>query len=74
MSAVLVSKFENEQDANVALKFIRKHNGKSKKLNGQALDDFYFGQLIDEGMKSEDVSTEEIKKLLRRWKLFRKAH
>ena len=66
MSAVLVSKFENEKDANAVLKIIRKLNGKSKKLKGEALEDFYFGQLIDEGMKTKDVPLEEIKKLLRR--------
>lgn len=65
MSAVVIAKFESEKDADFVLKFIRRMNGKTKKLKGQALDDFYFGQLIDEGMKTKDVSIEEIKKELR---------
>ena len=45
----------NESEVNFIVHLIKKVHGKVKILKGKELEDFHFAQLIDEGMKSENV-------------------
>lgn len=65
MSLILLAEL-NDSDANFIVQLIKKVNGKAKILKGKALDDFHFGQLIDEGMKSEDVPLSKLRAKLRK--------
>jgi hypothetical protein len=60
MSLILLAEL-NDSDANFIVQLIKKVNGKAKILKGKALDDFHFGQLIDEGMKSDDVPLSKLR-------------
>ena len=63
--SVLIAQL-NEADANFIVQLIKKVHGKAKILKGKALDDFHFAQLIDEGMKSENVSLSKLRAKLRK--------
>ena len=63
--SVLIAQL-NEADANFIVQLIKKVHGKAKILKGKALDDFHFAQLIDEGMKTENVSLSKLRAKLRR--------
>ena len=63
--SVLIAQL-NETDANFIVQLIKKVHGKAKILKGKALDDFHFAQLIDEGMKSENVSLFKLRAKLRK--------
>ncbi len=65
MSLILVAEL-NDSDANFIVQLIKKVNGKAKILRGKALDDFHFGQLIDEGMKSEYIPLSKLRAKLRK--------
>ncbi|TAL71890.1 MAG: hypothetical protein EPN88_05300 [Bacteroidetes bacterium] len=62
--SVLIAQL-NEADANFIVQLIKKVHGKARILKGKALDDFHFAQLIDEGMKSENVSLSKLRAKLR---------
>ena len=63
--SVLIAQL-NETDANFIVQLIKKVHGKAKILKGKALDDFHFAQLIDEGMKSGNVSLSKLRAKLRK--------
>ena len=56
----------NDAEANFIVQLIKKVHGKAKILKGKALDDFHFAQLIDEGMKSGNVSLSKLRAKLRK--------
>jgi hypothetical protein len=63
---VLVAKFKNKREANSAASIIRKMQKNVEVVNGEHWEDFYFGQMIDEGMKERgNVSLASIRKKLR---------
>jgi hypothetical protein len=63
---VLVAKFKNKREANFAASAIRKIQKNVEMVNGKHWEDFYFGQMIDEGMKEKgNVSLTDIRKKLR---------
>jgi len=65
MSSIVIAQL-NDSDANFIVQLIKKVNGKAKILKGKALDDFHFGQLIDEGMNSEDIPLTKLRAKLRK--------
>ena len=63
---VLVAKFKNKHEANLAASAIRKTQKNVEVVNGEHWEDFYFAQMIDEGMKEKaNVSLASIRKKLR---------
>ncbi len=65
MSSVVIAQL-NDTDANLIVQLIKKVHGRVKILKGKALEDFHFGQLIDKGMESENVSLSKIRAKLRK--------
>ncbi|MDR2206537.1 MAG: hypothetical protein LBE36_10345 [Flavobacteriaceae bacterium] len=63
---VLVAKFKNKREADRAASVIRKMQENVEVVNGEYWEDFYLGQMIDEGMKEKgSVSLASIRKKLR---------
>ena len=65
MSSVVIAQM-SDSDASLIVQLIKKVNGKAKILKGDALEDFHFGQLIDKGMKSENVPLAKLRAKLRK--------
>jgi hypothetical protein len=66
MSSIVIAKLNNQKDADFLLQVIKRVQGKAKILKGKTLEDFYFAQLIDEGMKSETVPLSKVRAKLRK--------
>ena len=66
MSSIVIAKLNNQKDADFLLQVIKRVQGEAKILKGKALEDFHFAQLIDEGMKSENVPLYKIRAKLRK--------
>lgn len=66
MSSIVIAKLNNEKDADFLLQVIERVQGQAKILKGKALEDFHFAQLIDEGMKSENVPLSKLRAKLRK--------
>ena len=66
MSSIVIAKLNNEKDADFLLQMIKRVQGEAKILKGKALEDFHFAQLIDEGMKSENVPLAKLRTKLRK--------
>jgi hypothetical protein len=65
VSLIVVAQL-NDSDANFIVELIKKVCGKAKILKGKALDDFNFGQLIEEGMNSENIPLSKLRTKLRK--------
>jgi hypothetical protein len=64
---VLVAKFKNKRDAQLAASFIENMKEKVEIMKEENWEDFYLAQLIDEGMKEKgEVPLERIRKKLRK--------
>jgi len=61
MSSIVIAKLNNEKDADFILQVIKRVQGEAKILKGKALEDFHFAQLIDEGMKSENIPLSKLR-------------
>jgi hypothetical protein len=57
---------KNHSELKFIEEFLRKIGVASKELSEKALEDFHFAQLIDEGMKSENVSLSKLRIKLRK--------
>ena len=67
MSAVIIARFKNKREANAAVKYIKRYKSEIGIVNSAVWDDWEFGKLIDEGMKTKkEVSIEAIREKLRR--------
>jgi len=65
MSSIVIAKLNSQKDADFVMEIIKKIQGDAKILKGKALEDFHFAQLIDEGMKSENVPLSKLRTKLR---------
>ena len=66
MSSIVVAKLNNKEDTDFLLQMIKRIRGEAKILKGEALEDFHFAQLIDEGMKSETIPLSKLRAKLRK--------
>ena len=66
MSSIVIAKLKNNRDADFLIEVIKKVNGKAKILKGKSLEDFYFAQLIDEGMKTENIPLSKLRSKLKK--------
>lgn len=66
MSSIVIAEMKNASDADLLVKLVEKVNGKAKILKGKELEDFYFANLIDEGMKTKNVPLSKLRSKLRR--------
>ena len=66
MSSIVIAKLNNKGDADFLLQMIKRVQGEAKILKGKALEDFHFAQLVDEGMKSENVPLTKLRAKLRK--------
>ncbi|MGE0637264.1 MAG: hypothetical protein AB7G44_10610 [Bacteroidia bacterium] len=58
MSSVLVAKFENKKDANFVASLIKKFRKNTKVFQGEAWEDLYLGEMIEEGMREKGQISE----------------
>ena len=61
MSSIVIAELNSKKDADLLLQVIKRVQGKAKILKGEALEDFHFARLIDEGMKSENVPLSKVR-------------
>ncbi|MBS1486145.1 MAG: hypothetical protein JST43_01050 [Bacteroidetes bacterium] len=64
MAAVLIARFKNKKEANLASRLIRSHIKSSQMVSGDSMEDLYLGEMIQEGMKSKSMSSKNFKKYL----------
>lgn len=64
MPAVLIARFKNKKEANLASRLIRSHIKYSRMVSGENMEDLYLGEMIEEGMKSKSISVKNFKKYL----------
>ncbi len=64
MAAVLIARFKNKKEANLASRLIRSHIKSSQMISGDSMEDLYLGEMIHEGMKSKSMSGKNFKKYL----------
>ncbi len=65
MSSVLVARFKNKKDANFVASLIKKFRKNTKVLQGEAWEDLYLGEMIEEGMKDKgEISEKEFSAFL----------
>ena len=65
METLIVTRIKSAKDAKMLLS-INKRFGRSKILKGKYLEDFYFAKELDKGMKSGNVSLEQVHRELRK--------
>ena len=53
MSSILVAKFENKRDASFVASLIKKFRKNAKVFQGEAWEDLYLGEMIEEAMKEK---------------------
>ena len=64
MAAVLIVRLKNREEANLASQLIRSNIKSTRVISGDSMEDLYFGEMIQEGMKSKSVSGKSFKKYL----------
>ena len=64
MAAVLIARFKNKKEANLASRWIRSHIKSSQMVSGDSMEDLYMGEMIREGMRSKNMSGKDFKKYL----------
>ena len=68
MNTVLIARFKNKKEADLAAKLLKKSGSQSivtTEENLEDMEDMYLARLIDEGMQEEgEIPLEEFKKFL----------
>ena len=65
METLIITRIKKQKDAKMLLN-ISKQFGRTKILKGKYLEDFFFAQELNEGMKSANVSSEQVHRELRK--------
>ena len=53
MSEVLIARFKSKREADAVTKLIKKHSASSMLVRGKNLEDLWFAEMINEGMKEK---------------------